>query len=143
VIKTADRIYHIPAQSQDNFLLEGSGKKKLLLLLNSYPLKEDEKQLLQKMMDAIGFHYDEDVFRLHLISDKNLDLSYFDLDYNNMISFGVKAEKINLYIPNQPYRPVVFDTMWALFADELSSLKNDPAKKQQLWSSLKIRFLTK
>ena len=142
MIKTSDPVFHIPNPSDGSFLLEGQGRKKLLLVMNSYPLESDELQLIRKMMNAIGFEYDEEVFRLHLISDKNLDLSCFDLDYNNLISFGVKAEKLNLYIPYHLYNPVIFDTLWALFADELSTLKNDPAKKQQLWSSLKIRFLT-
>lgn len=142
MIKTSDWIYDIPEITRSQYFLEGAGQKRLLLITNKYPLPEDELLIVRKMFHAIGYNYDTDVFRLHLTSADHFDLSYLDIDYLHLISFGIDPIKLNIDIPFQKYIPVLFDSLWALFADDLTVFKNDSAKKQQLWNSLKSRFLT-
>lgn len=142
MIHTSDIVYQIPNVDQDQYILEGKGQKKLLIILDKQVLEGDELQMLQKMMQAIHHDYDNDLYRIHLNPIRSFDISFPNIDFKYLISFGIKPLDLGYSIPFALYKPVNFDAMWALFVDDVNTLKNLPSKKQELWSCLKAKFLS-
>ena len=58
-----------------------------------------------------------------------------------LLIFGLTPSQLGLVIEPQAYQPLNFLNCTWLFADKLSSIEMDKAKKTQLWSALKQMFL--
>jgi len=141
VLINTDINYYIPDNNKNSYEVMGQGLKKLMVITNKNTLDVEDKLMLQKMLLAIHHDFNTDTFQLEINNENNINISQINITVTNIISFGIKPTQLGLDIPYQNYKPVIFDNLWALFADDLKTIRTQADKKQKLWNCLKVKFL--
>ncbi len=141
MINKVDIVYDIQDFDKNLIKIDGNGRKRLLIVLNNKNLNEEDWGMLEKMMAAIQYDFEDDLYKINLGETNNLNISTLGLDFKNIIVFGLHPKALGFNVPFQLYKPIVFDSLWALMADDLQTIRTSPTKKQELWSVLKSKFL--
>ena len=116
-------------------------KHKVLILTDS--ISEAEKELLSKILGAIGTSLDQ-VDLVELSKTQTLDYQSFTSQNitEKFISFGVGLGKLDWDILLSIYKPKRSGGVVFLLSDELRILEGKKDLKQTLWNALKLMFDT-
>ncbi len=136
-----DVTFHIPDNSQGAYEIIGQGLKHLLVITEKNSMNNEDTTMLNKMLSAIHHDSHSDVRLLIITNGGTFNLSQLDIEIKNIISFGIPPSQLGFSVPYQYYKPINFETIWALFVDDLGTIRTQATKKQNLWNCLKNKFL--
>ena len=125
------------AQAKGNFA------RRVAVLVLEEPQAASNRDFLDKVLTAAQLSLTQDALLAEIPADEPRSLAP-DLSVhqpNQVLIFGLSPLQLGLAFDIQPYQPLRFYGCTWLFADTLSSLESDKAKKTQLWSALKQIFL--
>ncbi len=135
-------IYDLPIDNNDQYQVN-FGQETALLVIYNQDTSEADLSLLQSILDATKISNDK-IARLEI---KNISIALSPIlrkNYiANIISFGVHPFNLGLKIPNTKYNAHKFEELLFIYSDSLDKLKDNKAKKGQLWSCIKDKLLTK
>jgi hypothetical protein len=135
-------IYLAPEQSVLD-RAEGSFARKILVLAQAEPEFAGNRDFLEKVLSAVQINLERDT--LLAIAESGTPLRLMpELRKNQtefVLVFGLPPAPLGLNIEAPLYRAVFFYGIHWLFADKLSALEPDRAKKGLLWTALKQLFL--
>lgn len=135
-------IFKIPDFDINAISIQGKGLKKLLVVCSKEEFSEVEQTTLQKMITAIKYDFENDIFLVVLEKDQRTSLSALQLNYIDLLVFGINPENLGFNIEYTLNEILYFDQSRALILDSIKDIKAIPAKSQQLWSLLQKMFLT-
>jgi hypothetical protein len=122
---------------------EGSFARKALILVQAEPEFAGNRDFLTKVLSAVQLDLERDALLATATPGTALrlmpDLRKNQTEY--VLVFGIPPAQLGLNIETSLYRTVFFYGIHWLFADKLSALEPDRAKKGLLWTALKQLFL--
>jgi hypothetical protein len=122
---------------------KGQFAKGILLLLLEEPAAPGNEAFLAKVLAAAQLDLEQDTLRFGLGASDRLDVAALlrARPAQHILVFGIAPEHIGLRLDTHPYQWLHFQGANWLFADALSTLEPDRAKKGLLWAALKANFL--
>lgn len=121
-----------------------SNSFKVIVVLEAKEEKVLLDGLLTKILSAINIDISKDVCliktpeRSHSLNIINV---IKDLKIEKVICFGVQPKDLTLNFASTLYKPIQIGELTFLFADTLSTLDKDAARKKALWANLQKIFL--
>lgn len=103
---------------------------------------ENQLSYLSKILNAVGFELSQDIILLNLPQKSQCSLAATIRQYNihTVILFGLTPESVGLQIQSRLYQPISVAEVKFLFADVLSGINGNDAKRSALWLALKQIF---
>ncbi len=134
-------LFKIPNFDVSSISIQGKGAKKLLVICRNQGFSEVQSTALQKMISAIKYDYENDIFMI--ICDENIkfSVSMLDLDYKDLILFGIKPENIGYNLEYKLQEVNRLDSSRMLIFEGLDIVLADNNKKLLLWNKLQEMFL--
>jgi len=124
----------------ENATFPQNSSKITKLLVVHPPLSQEEEDLKQKIIKAIGFNL-ANTGLLELSPEDKIKFTILqeNLKFKQIISFGIGIEQLGLNIQCPLYQPVIVKNTTLLISEKLIELSQKD-KKNQLWQSLKQMF---
>lgn len=121
--------------------ISGKGAKGLLVAFKSEETSSSEMETLERMIAAIKYNMEEDVFTLSLENGKNYPLSNLQISYRDILLFGVEPNLLGLQIETIQDKILYFENCRLLMCPGLKEINAVMARKQKLWQLLQEMFL--
>lgn len=121
----------------------GDYAKKVSVLVWEEPQALSNRDFLEKVLAAAQLDLTRDTLLAEIPGGEPRAIAP-DLQEHKpayLLIFGLPPSQLGLAIEPQPYQPLNFLGYTWLFADKLSAIEVDKAKKTQLWTALKQMFL--
>ncbi len=134
-------VYSIPEFDSRANNLMGEGKRGLLCITESDTFGADEEMTLKKLISAIKYDFDKDIFFLKLYKGHSFSVGTIPVQYKDIIAFGITPDQLGLNIDYKWYELLKFDNSRILLSESIRDLNTFPQKKQQLWVKLQHMFL--
>jgi hypothetical protein len=134
-------VYPIPEFDSLAINLIGDGSRGLLCITESDSFGQDEEMTLKKLISAIKYDFDKDIFFLKIHKGDIFSVGTLPVQYKDVIAFGVLPEQLGLNIDYKWYEILKFDHSRMLLSESIKDLNTFPQKKQQLWVKLQQMFL--
>ncbi len=141
MFKHTTEVFDIPEPDKSKIHLEGQGRQKLLCISDADSFGDQEKSTLEKMITAIKYDSEKDIFILTVPQDCHLSLSNLGLEYKDILLFGIRPDQIGLQVEYSQYTILHFDQRNVLVCDSIRQINAVPQKKQVLWGKLQEMFL--
>ncbi len=122
-----------------------SNSFKVMVVLGAEEDKDLLDGLLKKILSAIKIDMSNDVCLVKKTESPtrlNILSAIKDLEIKKVLCFGLQPLDLTLNISASFYKPLQVGAHTFLFADSLSILDTDPARKKALWNNLQQIFLT-
>ena len=123
---------------------EGNFARRVLLVLAAADQSAEERQFLSKVLAAANLNLLQDTLLVEL-PDETTPVSLLPAlktkQPGHVLVFGRTPESLGLSIQANWYQPFLFYHTTFLFAEKLSTLEPDKARKGQLWRALQTMFL--
>ncbi len=134
----------LPDENNSEINISGSNQKKLLIVCE---MEEDHTaniNLLEKILGAVKYNLIDDCKIICLKQDQSISFSNFDKvdGFKNALIFGPISRKLGLNFEFKWYYPIEHNDCKFLFADHLSVIQSDKARKGALWGALQEMFLS-
>lgn len=141
MFKHTTEVFDIPETDKSRIHLQGQGRQKLLCISDADSFGDQEKSTLEKMITAIKYDAEKDIFILTVPQDCHLSLSNLGLEYKDILLFGIRPDQIGLQVEYSLYTILHFDQRNVLVCDSIRQINAVPQKKQVLWGKLQEMFL--
>jgi len=122
---------------------KGGFARKVAVLALEEPNARSNRDFLDKVLTAAQLNLTNDTILAEIPAGEPRALASDLLDYQpkQLLVFGLSPAQLGLSFEVQAYQPLTFYGCTWLFADKLSAVESDKAKKTQLWTALKKMFL--
>lgn len=122
---------------------EGGFARRVAVLALEEPGAAANRDFLAKVLTAASLNLAQDALLAEIPAGESRALApdLTERRPNQVLVFGLSPAQLGLSFEVQAYQPLAFYGCQWLFADKLSALEPDKAKKTQLWSALKQMFL--
>lgn len=134
-------LFKIPNFDVSSISIQGNGAKKLVVICRKQGFSEVQSTALQKMMSAIKYDYENDIYVLTCDENQQISLSMMNLDYKDLILFGIKPENIGFNLEYRFQEINRLDSRRLLVFEGLDFVLADNNKKLLLWHKLQEMFL--
>jgi ATP-dependent protease Clp ATPase subunit len=134
-------LFKIPNFDASSISIQGKGTKKLLVICRKQGFSEVQSTALQKMMSAIKYDYENDIFMMTSDENEQISLSFLDIEYKDLILFGIKPENIGFNVEYKSHEINRLDSRRLLVFEGLDIVLADNNKKLLLWNKLQEMFL--
>lgn len=137
-----DSIYiipEIPLESKENASDDSSRKLVVVVHIDQYG--DQEQVLLSKMMSAVKYDLNTDVFILKVANNESHSLTMLNNAYHNTLIFGVNPIDLGLKINLRPYQPARFEKSTIMLCDNLRVISASNEKKRTIWEQLQKMLL--
>lgn len=139
---TDELVFIAPERGIESFA-EGQYARRILVLTLDEPASPNNRDFLAKIFAAAQLDLGRDSLFAQVPANEPLSMPPFIREKRptHILVFGLSPAQLGLTLQVPPYQPVEFYSTTWLFADALSVLEPDKAKKSQLWTALKTLFL--
>ena len=122
---------------------KGGFARQVAVLVLEEPSAISNRDFLDKVLTAAQLSLANDTFLAEIPAGELRAIAPDLMEYQpkQVLVFGLSAAQLGLSFEVQAYQPMAFYGCKWLFADNLSALESDKAKKTQLWTALKQMFL--
>jgi len=122
---------------------KGGFARQVAVLALDEPTAAANRDFLAKVLAAAQLNLAQDAFLTEIPAAEPRALAPDLIEYQpkQVLVFGISPAQLGLSFEVQAYQPMTFYGCTWLFADKLSALESDKAKKTQLWTALKQMFL--
>lgn len=122
---------------------EGGFARQVTVIALEEPSAAANRDFLDKVLTAAQLNLAQDAFLSEIPAGeaRNLAADLLEHQPKQVLVFGLLPAQLGLSFEVQYYQPLNFYGCTWLFADKLSAIESDKAKKTQLWSALKQMFL--
>lgn len=134
-------LFKIPNFELSSISIQGKGAKKLLVICRKQGFSEVQSTALQKMISAIKYDYENDIYFVTCDEKDHIPISMFDLEYKDLILFGIKPENIGYNVEYKTQEINRLDSRRLLVFEGLDIVLADNNKKLLLWNKLQEMFL--
>jgi hypothetical protein len=134
-------LFKIPNFDVSSISIQGKGAKKLVVICRKQGFSEVQLTALQKMISAIKYDYENDIFMLTCDENEQISLSMLNVEYKDLILFGVKPENIGYNLDYKSQEINKLDKSRLLVFEGLDIVLSDNNKKLLLWNKLQEMFL--
>ena len=134
-------LFKIPNFDVSSISIQGKGAKKLVVICRKQGFSEVQLTALQKMISAIKYDYENDIFMLTCDENEQISLSMLNVDYKDLILFGIKPENIGYNLDYKSQEINKLDKSRLLVFEGLDIVLSDNNKKLLLWNKLQEMFL--
>jgi hypothetical protein len=134
-------LFKIPNFELSSISIQGKGAKKLLVICRKQGFSEVQSTALQKMISAIKYDYENDIYLVTCDEKDHIPISMFDLEYKDLILFGIKPENIGYNVEYKTQEINRLDSRRLLVFEGLDIVLADNNKKLLLWNKLQEMFL--
>lgn len=134
-------LFKIPNFELSSISIQGKGAKKLLVICRKQGFSEVQSTALQKMISAIKYDYENDIYLVTCDEKDHIPISMFDLEYKDLILFGIKPENIGYNVEYKTQEINRLDSRLLLVFEGLDIVLADNNKKLLLWNKLQEMFL--
>ena len=139
---TDELVFIAPERGVESFA-EGQYARQILVLTLDEPASPNNRDFLAKIFAAAQLDLYRDSLFAQVPAHEPLSMPPFIREKRpaHILVFGLSPAQLGLTLQVPLYQAIGFyNTTW-LFADALSALEPDKAKKGQLWTVLKAIFL--
>jgi hypothetical protein len=138
-----DLLFKLPETKSEYFEVNGNADKGLFILAYKTDLHADNISKLNQILSAIKYDPKEDIATVYIADDHPFSLAELLNKHtcSEVLIFGLHPKMIGLNIYAKRYQWIHLENTTILFADKLEVLKDNKDMKNQLWLSLKSRFL--
>ncbi|MBC7885851.1 MAG: hypothetical protein H7X99_10270 [Saprospiraceae bacterium] len=133
-------VFKIPDFDLNTISLQGKGLKKLLVICCFDDFSEVERITLQKMMTAIKYDFENDIYLLLIEKNAQLSLGLLEIDYTDLLIFGIKPESLGFQIEYKLYELLTFEKSRAMILESIREIKAVPSRSKLLWDKLQEMF---
>lgn len=122
----------------------GENNKSLLIVLQENEEREEELKLfLAKILTAIKYDINKDVYLVTLNHEKGISLSTICQKSNSTLAivFGYKPTQLGIYAKLRNYVFTEINNISFLFCDSLKEISKQNNLKAALWDALKNKLL--
>ncbi len=134
-------LFNIPNFDSSSISIQGKGTKKLLVICQKQGFSEVQSTALKKMISAIKYDFENDIFLVILDEKEQIALSRIDLVFNDLILFGISPENLGYNVEFRRQEITQFDSSRMLVFEGLDIVLADNHKKLLLWNKLQEMFL--
>ncbi|HLO54675.1 MAG TPA: hypothetical protein VK169_10320 [Saprospiraceae bacterium] len=134
-------LFKIPNFDVSSISIQGKGAKKLVVICRKQGFSEVQLTALQKMISAIKYDYENDIFMLTCDENEQISLSMLNVEYKDLILFGIKPENIGYNLDYKSQEINKLDKSRLLVFEGLDIVLADNNKKLLLWNKLQEMFL--
>lgn len=134
-------LFKIPNFDVSSISIQGKGAKKLVVICRKQGFSEVQLTALQKMISAIKYDYENDIFMLTCDENEQISLSMLNVEYKDLILFGIKPENIGYNLDYKSQEINKLDKSRLLVFEGLDIVLSDNNKKLLLWNKLQEMFL--
>jgi len=134
-------LFKIPNFDLSSISIQGKGVKKLLVICRKQGFSEVQSTALQKMISAIKYDYENDIFLVTCDENDEIPISMLDLEYKDLILFGIKPENMGYNVTYKVQEINRLDSRRLLVFEGLDIVLADNNKKLALWNKLQEMFL--
>lgn len=138
---TEELIFLLPERAVDS-LAKGHFGKEVLVLGAAEKEGLATNDFLSKILSAAHLDLEQDTCYAAVMPGEPVEMVSFlrNRRPRKIIVFGLSAHDLGLTVQTRPYQPIAFYGSQWVFADALSVLEPDKARKAQLWNVLKAWF---
>ncbi len=134
-------LFKIPNFDSSSISIQGKGTKKLLVICQKQGFSEVQSTALKKMITAIKYDFENDIFLVILDEKEQIALSTIDLVFTDLILFGISPENLGYNVEFRRQEITQFDCSRMLVFEGLDIVLADNHKKLLLWNKLQEMFL--
>lgn len=134
-------LFKIPNFDVSSISIQGKGAKKLVVICRKQGFSEVQLTALQKMISAIKYDYENDIFMMTCDENEQISLSMLNVEYKDLILFGIKPENIGYNLDYKSQEINKLDKSRLLVFEGLDIVLSDNNKKLLLWNKLQEMFL--
>ena len=134
-------LFKIPNFDVSSISIQGKGAKKLVVICRKQGFSEVQLTALQKMISAIKYDYENDICMLTCDENEQISLSMLNVEYKDLILFGIKPENIGYNLDYKSQEINKLDKSRLLVFEGLDIVLADNNKKLLLWNKLQEMFL--
>lgn len=117
-----------------------TNKSSLNVFITDKEFTEENKEKLAAIVGSVGFDLEKNI-KLIILEEGQTTRIWPQASNRHYICFGISPNKISLNLSETLYKWFRLEGTNVVFADSISTLKNDKQRKIALWNSLKSEFV--